>query len=87
MASQRPWSGRSRRSRRRAKGARPPPDAADVLGRFSNSLSLLSVAQSSLSAKEIPGTGDEVVAIRYAADALKCIYNELDRAPRSPATG
>ena len=87
MASQRPWSGRSRRSRRRAEGARPPPDAPDALGRFSDSLSLLSVAQSSLSAKEIPGTGDEVVAIRCAADALRCIYNELDRAPRSPATG
>jgi hypothetical protein len=87
MASQRPWSGRSRRSRRRAKGARPPPDAADALGGFSDALSLLSVAQSSLSAKENPGTGDEVVAIPYAADALKCIYIELEGAPRSPATG
>ncbi len=87
MATQMPRSGRSGRSRRRAKGARPPPDAAGAFGRFSDALSLLSVAQSSLSAKEIPGTGDEVVAIRYAADALKCIYNELDGAPRSPATG
>ena len=87
MASQRPRSARSRRSRRHAKAARPPPDAADALGRFSGALSLLSVAQSSLSAKEISGTGDEFVAIRYAADALKCIHEELDQLPRSPAAG
>jgi hypothetical protein len=73
-----------RRSRRRAEGARPSQEAAGVLGRFSDALSLLNVAQNSLSAKEISGTGDEVVAIRYASDALKGIYNEMDQPPKSP---
>ena len=86
MADRRPGSGRVRRSRRRARGARAAPEGADVLGRVSDALSLLNVAQNSLSAKEIFGTGDEVVAIRDAADALKRIYNELDRRPISPDT-
>jgi len=79
MADRRPASGRMRRSRRRAGGARPSPELTDVLGRFSDALSLLNVAQNSLSAREISGTGDEVVAIRHASDALKDVYNELDR--------
>jgi len=45
------------------------------------------VAQNSLSAKEIFETGDEVVAIRDAADALRRIYSEIDRRPKSPGTG
>lgn len=87
MGERRPRSAQMKRSRRRAEGARPSPEAADVLGRFSDALSLLNVVQNSLSAKEISGTGDEVVAIRYTSDALKCIYNELDRPLRSLGTG
>lgn len=86
MASQKPRSGRFGRSRRGAKGARAAPATADVLGRFSDALSLLSVAQNSLSAKEISGSGDVVVALRHAADALQCVYDELDKPPGSPGT-
>lgn len=78
MADQRPRTSRIRRSARRSTGARHCPEPADVLGRFSDALSLLNVAQNSLSAKEIPGSSDEVVAIRCACDALKCVYNDLD---------
>ena len=86
MADKRPSFGRIRQSRRRVEGARPFPGAADVLGRFPDALPLLSAAQNSLSAKEIPETSDEVVAIRYASDALKRIYNELGPPLRSPET-
>lgn len=86
MAGQSQRPDRIGRSRRRAASARAFAESADVLGRFSDALSLLNVAQSSLSAKEIPGTGDEVVAIRHAADALKVVYDELDRLPRLPST-
>jgi hypothetical protein len=87
MADRRARSGRVRRSRRRARDARAAPEGADVLGRFSDALSLLNVAQNSLSAKEIFGMGDEVVAIRDAADVLRRIYSEIDRRPKSPGTG
>jgi hypothetical protein len=56
------------------------PSPSDPLSRFSDALSLLAVAHSSLSAKELGGTGDEEVAIRHALDALKGIYCDLDRA-------
>ena len=84
MADQSPRSGRIGRSRRHVEGAWPSREAADALGRFPDALSLLSVAQRSLSAKESPGASDGVVANRYASDALKCIYNELDGPPRTP---
>lgn len=87
MAGKKLRSDRFGRSRQRAEGTRPRPASAGVLGRFSDALSLLNVAQNSLSAKEIPGTGDDVVAIRHAADALKCVYDELDRPSVSPGTG
>jgi hypothetical protein len=86
MADRRPGSGRMRQSRRRAEGARAAPEGADVLGRVSDALSLLNVAQNSLPAKEISGTSDEVVALRYASDALRRIYSEIDRRPKSPGT-
>ncbi len=86
MAVRRLGSGRLRQSRRSAEGARAAP-GADVLGRFSDALLLLNVAQNSLSAKEIAGTSDEVVTIRYASDALRRIYNEVDRPPKSSRTG
>lgn len=87
MVGPRPGSGRARRSRRCAEGARPSLEAAGVLGRFSDALSLLNVAQNSLCAKEISGTGDEVVAIRYASDTLKRIYDEMDQPPKPLGTG
>ncbi|MGH8259481.1 MAG: hypothetical protein ACREUG_07295 [Steroidobacteraceae bacterium] len=87
MAGQSQRPDRVGRSRRRAASARASPGSADVLGRFSDALSLRNVAQNSLSAKEIPGTGDEVVAIRHAADALKIVYDSLDRLPKPPGTG
>lgn len=87
MAGQSQRPDRIGRSRRRTAGARAGTESADVLGRFSDALSLLNVAQNSLSTKEIPGTGDEVVAIRHAADALKVVYDNLDQLPRPPGTG
>ncbi|MGH2449508.1 MAG: hypothetical protein ACRDFS_13020 [Chloroflexota bacterium] len=80
----------------RASGARdtvekpPAPEAEvasaalmDILGDFSNALSLLAVAHGSLSAKELGGTGDEEVAIHHALDALKAVYSDLDRVAAS----
>lgn len=52
---------------------------ADILGRFSDAL-LLIVTHRFLSSKELHGTGDEEVAIRYAIDALRNVYNDLDLA-------
>jgi hypothetical protein len=61
--------------------------AAETLGRFSDALSLLNVAQNSLSAKEIAGTGDELVTIRHASHVLKRVYDDLDRPVTSPVRG
>lgn len=94
MVHQRPKSDSSRRSPgrtayRRAPGHNEPIDvnqaSGELLGRFSDALSLLAVAHGSLSAKEFSGTGDEEVAIRHALAALKGIYSELDRASISIA--
>ena len=84
MAGRGPRPGRIELSRRRAAGSRVSPKAAEILGRFSDALSLLNVAQNSLSAKEIAGTGDELVAIRHASHVLKCVYGDLDRPVTSP---
>lgn len=91
MARQRPKSVSSRRSRgrmsnefvRRHKEAiRAAQSPGDLLGRFSDALSILAVAQGSLAAKEISGTGDEEVVLRQALCALRTIYSEFDRASR-----
>jgi hypothetical protein len=85
MADRGPRPGRIEQSRRRAAGTRVSPQtAADILGRFSDALSLLKVAQNSLSAKEIPGTGDELVAIRHASQVFEDVYTDLDHPVSSP---
>ena len=53
---------------------------SDALARFSDALSLLTVIHGSLSAKELPGTGDEEVALRYARDMFRAAYNARDQA-------
>ena len=85
MAYRRPGSGRMKRSRRRAECARAAPEGA--LGQFSDALSILNVARNSSSAKENARTAGEVVAIRFASDALKRINNDIDRRPKCPDTG
>ncbi len=65
------------------------PDLQDILGRFSDALSMIAVVCRSLSARESAGIGDEEVALRHAIDELKAVYNELDAAVvliRSAAT-
>lgn len=56
------------------------PDLPDILGRFSDALSMLSVVSRSLAARDFAGTGDEEIALRRAIDELKAVYNELDAA-------
>jgi hypothetical protein len=85
MAHRRSQSGPGRRAPDRALATRSQPSPTELLGRFSDALSLLAVAHGSLSAKELRGTGDEEVAIRHAIEALKGIYSELDRASISMA--
>lgn len=55
-----------------------PEALSDARARFSDALSLLTVVHGSLSAKELPGTGDEEVVLRYALDMLRAAYNALD---------
>lgn len=62
----------------RPRGGRP--DLQQILGRFSDALSMISVVQRSLSSQEFTGIGDEEVALRHALDALKSVYNALDEA-------
>jgi hypothetical protein len=56
------------------------PDLGDILGRFSDALSMIAVVHRSLSAQEFAGTGDEEVTLRQAISALQAVYNELDAA-------
>jgi hypothetical protein len=70
--------------RRRAAGkssalrSRAASNLNDLLGRFSDALSLITVVQRSLSARESARIGDEEVALGHALDELKSVYNELD---------
>ncbi|GEM_PF-2770095 len=56
------------------------PDMTEVLGRFSDALSLLAVVQRSLSMQEFSGIGDEELTLRRAIDDLKSVYDEIDSA-------
>lgn len=67
-------------------GPRSTPSLPDALARFSDALSLLAVAHTSLTSKELAGTGDEGVAIHHALDTLKRVYAELDRSPSPTLT-
>ncbi|MGH8150642.1 MAG: hypothetical protein ACRETB_11800 [Steroidobacteraceae bacterium] len=71
--------GRNGASRRAHAGsASAGADLPDLLGRFSDALSLISVVQRSLAAQESARIGDEEVALGRAIDELKAVYNELD---------
>jgi hypothetical protein len=54
----------------------------DLLGRFSDALSLVTVVQRSLSSQESARIGDEEVALGHAIDELKAVYNALDASTR-----
>ena len=56
------------------------PKKDDFLSLFSDALSVIAVAQWSLASKELRGTGDEVVALRYALSLLQAAYSGLDLA-------
>ena len=58
--------------------ARATPSLNDLLGRFSDALSLVTVVQRSLSAQESARIGDEEVALGHAIDELKAVYDALD---------
>jgi hypothetical protein len=68
------------RSPSRAARTHDTPDLQNILGRFSDALSMMAVVQRSLSARESDGIGDEEVALRHAIEELKAVYNELDAA-------
>lgn len=78
-------SGRRGLNRRNGRARQPAShvqhfndDFGDLLGRFSDALSLITVVHRSLSARESGPIGDEEVALGRAIDELKAVYNELD---------
>lgn len=76
-----PRSLRNGSSRSRTSPASRPralPDLDDLLGRFSDALSLATVVRRSLSTQESAPIADEEVALARAIEALKAVYNELD---------
>ena len=87
MARRSSRPGQVERAPRLRTKSRSAPVTEDVLGRFSDALSLLSVAQCSLASKELRGTGDEEVALRHALGALREVYTDLDRAAISVPPG
>lgn len=54
------------------------PDLLTLLGDLSDAIAVVTVAHSSLEAKEIAETGDEEVALRYAISLLRSAYTALD---------
>jgi len=73
-------SGRAGRAQRKPRISAPQAGSNlhDLLGRFSDALSLIAVVQRSLSSQESARIGDEEVALGRAIDELKAVYNELD---------
>ena len=84
MARQRPESGRIERAQCDRDGSRGASATDDGLGLFSDALAVIAVAQCSLASKELLGTGDEVVALRYALSLLRAAYSGLDLASGQP---
>lgn len=72
--------GGSPKAKSHERSARPVPDLHEILGRFSDVLSVLAVVQRSLALQEYSGIGDEELTLRRAIDELKSVYNELDTA-------
>lgn len=77
-----------KRSPRSVRAVAPPGrsesrDLPAILGHFSDALSLLAVAHSSISGRELCGVSDEEVAIRHVLIVLKGVYSDLDRASAS----
>lgn len=83
MARRRPQSRRVERARCDRGESRSAARTDDFLGRSSGALAVIAVAECSLGSKEILGTGDEVVALRYGLSLLRAAYSGLDLASRS----
>ena len=71
------------------KGAVPPDDLGAMLGRLSDSLSIIATATNALvHAQESTGTltpedvGEEVTTLEHGVSALRSAYDELDVAVR-----
>jgi hypothetical protein len=54
------------------------PDFFTLLGKLSDAIAVVTVAQRSLEAKEIAEAGDEEVVLRYAISLLRTAYSALD---------
>ena len=80
MARRRARPGRIEPVRRARRDSPSAPKEDHFLGLFSDALSVIAVAQWSLASKELRGTGDEVVALRYALSLLQAAYSGLDLA-------
>lgn len=84
MARRRPEPGRIECTQRDRIDARGVSATNDGLGLFSDALAVIAVVQCSLASKELLGTGDEVVALRYALSLLRASYSGLDLASGQP---
>ena len=84
MARRRPEPGRIERAQCDRIEARGVSATDDGLGLFSDALAVIAVVQCSLASKELLGTGDEVVALRYALSLLRAAYSGLDLTSGQP---
>ena len=57
-------------------------DLWEILGRFDQALSFMTVCQQSLAAKESPDVGDEEEVLREGIHLLRRVHQDLDRRAR-----
>jgi hypothetical protein len=73
--------GRARKDRKSASRANPVASKLwEIMGRFSQALSLVIVCHRSLAAQASADVGDEEETLRQAIRLLKNVYNEVDLA-------
>jgi hypothetical protein len=76
----RPPGRRARKNRQAAIEADPVSlELWEIMGQFSQALSLVIVCHRSLEAQPSAGVGDEEETLRRAIRLLKDVYNEIDR--------
>ncbi len=80
MARRRPHSRRVERDQGGRGDSRSAVRTGDFLGRFSDALAVIAVAECSLASKELRGTADEVVTLRHGLSLLRAAYSGLDLA-------
>jgi hypothetical protein len=61
------------------KAVADPPSLWEILGRFDQALSLVTVCHQSLAAKEAADVGDEEEVLRQGISMLKDVHRELDQ--------